>query len=144
MNLFICGVCAHVAFGSAPNNCPVCGVSRDRFKQNDRKFIEAEEMSREAAVKHLPLITVNKQCNLYLGQSCVDVLVRIGRILHPMEDAHFIAWIDCYVDDQYVARNLLTPSVNPAVVFHLRKYGSKARVVGLCNLHGHWQAEEYI
>ena len=144
MNLFICGECAHVAFGSAPNNCPVCGVSRDRFKQNDRKFIEAEEKSKETAATHVPLITVNKQCGLYLGQSCVDVLVRIGRILHPTEDAHFIAWIDCYVDDRYVARNLLTTGVNPAAVFHLRKPGCKARVVGLCNLHGHWQAEEYI
>jgi len=144
MNLFVCGVCAHVAFGSVPKNCPVCGASGSRFGQNDRKFSEAKETGEDTAVTHAPLITVNKQCGLYLGQSCVDVQVRIGRILHPMDAAHSIAWIDCYVDDRYTARSLLTTGVNPAAVFHLRKSGSKARAVGLCNLHGHWQAEEYI
>jgi len=144
MNLFICGACAHVAFGSVPNTCPVCGASGTGFRQNDRKFVEAKDLGEDTAVKHVPLITVNKQCGLYLGLSCVDVLARFGRILHPMDNAHFIAWIDCYVDDRYVARNILTTSVNPAAIFHLRKSGSRTRVVGLCNLHGHWQAEEYI
>jgi desulfoferrodoxin len=141
MKLFVCSVCGHVAFGSAPDNCPVCWAAKDKFSQNDRLFIEAEEKSKEAAVKHIPAVTVNKACGLIPEQSCVDVIVRIGKTLHPMEPAHFIKWIDCYVDDQYVERVMLSPGVNPSACFHLKKTGSKTRVVEFCNLHGHWQAE---
>ena len=144
MNTTICGLCGHVAFEATPNNCPVCATSKERFKQSDRVFIEAEERNKEAAVNHVPVITVNKQCGLYLGQSCVDVFARIGRVLHPMKEEHRVAWIDCYIDRQYVARCLLTTGVNPAAVFHLRKEGIKVCIVVLCNLHGYWQSEGYI
>ncbi len=141
MSVFICGVCGHVAFGSAPEKCPVCFASRDKFKQNDRVFIESEEKAKEGAVKHVPVITISKQCGLIPEQSCVDAVIRIGKTLHPMEEAHHIQWIDCYVDDIYIARTMLTTGVNPAVILHLRKTGARVRVVELCNLHGHWQAE---
>lgn len=144
MNLFICLVCGHIAFGSAPDNCPVCGAPKNKFSQNDKVFIEAEEKSKEAAVKHIPAVTVNKVCGLIPEQSCADVIVRIGKTLHPMEAAHFIKWVDCYVDDQFVSRIQLTPGVNPAGCFHLKKTGSKVRIVELCNIHGHWQAEAAI
>jgi superoxide reductase len=144
MGIFICAVCGHIEFGSAPANCPVCWAPKDKFSQHDRVFIEAEEKSKEAAVKHVPAITVNKSCGLIPEQPCADVLVRIGKTLHPMEPAHFIRWMDCYVDDQYVCRVMLTPGVNPAACFHLKKAGSKVRIVEFCNLHGHWQAEAQI
>jgi superoxide reductase len=141
MKLFICSVCGHVEFGSAPDNCPVCWASKDKFSQNDRLFIEAEEKSNEGAVKHVPAVTVNKSCGLIPEQLCADLTVRVGKTLHPMEPTHFIKWIDCYVDDQYVERVQLTPQVNPAACFHLKKEGSTVRVVEFCNIHGHWQAE---
>ena len=141
MALFLCTVCGYVEFGAAPERCPVCQAPKDKFKQNDRLFIEAEEKSKEAAVKHIPSITVNKQCGLIPEQSCADIIVRIGKTLHPMEPAHFIMWMDCYVDDRYVSRVLMTPGVNPAACFHLKASGTKVRIVELCNIHGHWQSE---
>jgi desulfoferrodoxin-like iron-binding protein len=144
MNLFVCAVCGHIEFRSAPDKCPVCGAPKEKFKQNDRVFIEAEEKAKEGAVKHVPVINVNKQCGLIPEQACMDVIIRVGKTLHPMEEAHHIVWIDCYVDDQYVARTMLTPAVNPAVILHLKKIGAKVRAVELCNLHGHWQAEAAI
>ena len=144
MAIFVCGMCGHIEFGSAPDKCPVCSASKDRFKQNDRVFIDAEEKSKEGAVKHVPAITVVKECGLIPEQSCADVHVRVGKTLHPMEAAHFIQWVDCYVDNQHVARSLLTPGVNPASCFHLKKAGSKVRIVEFCNIHGHWQAEAAV
>lgn len=144
MGIFICAVCGYVEFGSAPANCPVCRAPKEKFSRNDRVFIEAEEKSKEAAVKHVPSIIVNKSCGLIPEQPCADLLVRIGKTLHPMEPAHFIQWMDCYVNDQYVCRVMLTPGVNPAACFHLKKTGSKVRIVEFCNLHGHWQAEAQI
>ena len=141
MSIFICRVCDHIEFGEAPERCPVCGAPKTSFNQNDNIFVEAEEKSKEAAVKHIPAITVKKECGLIPGQGCVDIIVRIGETVHPMEEAHFIQWIDCYVDNQYISRVYLTPSVYAAGCFHLKNTGSKVRIVERCNIHGHWQAE---
>ena len=144
MSIFICGQCGHIEFGSAPEHCPVCFAPKDKFTQNDDVFEESAEKSKEAAVKHIPSIKVNKQCALIPEQSCLDVIIRIGETLHPMEEAHHIQFIDCYVDDTYISRILLTPGVFAAGCFHLKIVGSKVRIVEHCNIHGHWQAEADI
>lgn len=144
MSLFVCKACGHVEFGEAPDSCPTCGAAKGAFKPDDNLFIESQEKSKEAAVKHIPSVKVVKECKLIPEESCVDVIVRIGETLHPMTQEHAIQFIDCYVDDRYVSRMLLTPGVNPSAVFHLRAEGSKVRIVENCNLHGHWQAEAEI
>ena len=141
MSIFICGVCGHIAFGSATDNCPVCYALKELFDQNDNVFAESAEKSKEAAVKHIPYVMVNKDCGLVPNSNCVDILVRIGETVHPMEDAHFIKWVDCYLDDTYISRVILTPGINPACCFHLKDTGAKVRIIEQCNLHGHWQKE---
>lgn len=32
-SIHICSVCGHTVFGKAPDNCPVCGVKKNRFKK---------------------------------------------------------------------------------------------------------------
>ncbi|MBD3391747.1 MAG: hypothetical protein GF418_06775 [Chitinivibrionales bacterium] len=139
MSVYICNACGHIEFGSAPEKCPVCGATK--FTQNDNIFKESEEKSKEASAKHIPAITVKKECALIPNAGCVDVLVVIGEKIHPMEEKHFIQFIDCYVDDAYVSRQYLTPGVNPGSLFHLKANGSKVRIVENCNVHGYWTAE---
>ncbi len=70
--------------------------------------------------------------------------VRIGETLHPMQDSHFIQFIDCYVDETYVGRTQLTPGLFPATCFHLQTKGSKVTIVENCNVHGYWMAEAQL
>jgi len=144
MNIFICSKCGHVAYGSAPEKCPVCSATKEAYKQNDKVFAESMEKSKEAAVKHIPSVKVIKECKLIPEESCVDVIVRIGATLHPMKDEHFIQFIDCYVDNKYISRVFLTPGVNPSACFHLRAKGAKVQIVEKCNLHGYWQTEDAL
>lgn len=144
MNIFICSVCGHIEFGRAPDECPVCEAKKESFKRDDNIFTESTRKSPEAAVKHIPSITVKQECGMVPETKCTDILVRIGETLHPMEDKHFIQFIDCYIDDKYVARACLTPDVNPAIIFHLREEGRKVRIVENCNIHGYWHAEAEI
>ena len=141
MNIFMCGVCGHLEFGNAPDICPVCKSPRDKYSQNNRIFEESSEKSKEAAIKHIPVITINKKCGLIPEQPCADVIVRIGATLHPMEDAHFIQFIDCYIDDKHVSRILLRPQVYAAGCFHLKAIGTKVTIVENCNIHGYWKTE---
>ncbi len=144
MNLFICKVCGHVEFSMAPEKCPECTSPKSSYVQNDNVFIESEEKSKEAAVKHIPAIKIEKQCSLIPEQSCIDVAVRIGATLHPMEEAHHITFIDCYVDGKFVSRVVLTPGVWAAGNFHLKSAGSKITIVENCNIHGYWMAEAAV
>ncbi len=139
MNIFICKVCGHVEFNSAPEACPVCFAKT--FEQNNNVFIDSEEKSKEGAVKHIPAVQVVKKCGLIPEETCTDILVRIGETLHPMEEKHHIMFIDCYIDDKYSSRILLTPNTWAAVVFHIKTSGSKVTIVERCNLHGFWKAE---
>jgi len=142
MKLFICTVCGHIAFEKAPVNCPVCNVPK--FNQNDNIFKESEERSKEAAPKHIPSITVVKECKMVPNAGCVDVLVTIGKVLHPMEPVHHISFIDCYLDARFIARTYLTSEVNPAACFHLKSKGAKVTIVENCNIHGFWMADAPI
>jgi len=141
MAIFICSVCGHIEFGKAPDKCPVCMSPQEKYAQNDNVFIESEEKSKEAAIKHIPSITINKECKLIPELSCADIIVRIGKAIHPMEAAHYIRFIDCYVDDAYVSRVMLSPGVFAGACFHLKTKGNKVRIVENCNIHGYWQLE---
>ena len=142
MKVFICTVCGHIEFNSAPEKCPVCYAGTEKFNQNDAVFRESSEKSPEAEVKHLPAVTIEKQCGLIPESPCVDVNVRIGKTMHPMEEKHFIQFIDCYQDDRYIERVMLTPSsVYPAACFHLKNLTGRITIVENCNIHGYWKID---
>ncbi len=99
MSIFICQVCGHLAFNELPEKCPSCGSGKDNFKQNDSIFKESQEKSPEAEVKHVPEVIIKRQCGLIPEESCVDVVIRIGKTLHPVKLEHFIQFIDKIYSD---------------------------------------------
>jgi desulfoferrodoxin-like iron-binding protein len=140
MSVYSCSVCGHIEFSEVKTACPACKSPAEKFSRNDRIFEESSEKSKEAAVKHIPTVTLNRKCGMIPEQPCLDVIVRIGATLHPMEAPHFIQFIDCYVDDKYVSRMMLTPGMFPAGCFHLKSPGSTVTIVENCNIHGYWKA----
>ena len=141
MSVFICEGCGHVAFGGAPESCPVCGAPKSSFKQNDKVFEESAEKSKEGAVKHIPAVIVNKKCGLIPENDCIDIIVRVGETLHPMTPEHYIQFITCYVNNEYRGTTLLTPEMNASVIFHLQNTTGNVQIVASCNLHGFWKTE---
>jgi len=141
MDIYLCTICGHIEFKNSPDTCPVCSGPKDKFEQNNNVFIESAEKSKEAAIKHIPLINVINECGIVKEESCTDVLVRIGEKLHPMEEKHHITFIDCYVDDKYVSRVTLTPNVWASALYHLKQAGKKVTIVENCNIHGYWKQD---
>ena len=142
MELYICQSCGHVALNKKPEQCPVCATKV--FQQNDALFKESAEKSGEASVKHIPAVTVNTSCGFIPENDCVDVMVRIGATLHPMEEKHYIQFIDCYGDGTYLGRQYLTPGLNPAACFHLKAGLKTVTVIENCNIHGYWMTEQSL
>lgn len=142
MQIFKCKICGHLEFEEIPEKCPVCEAPKEDFEQNDKIFIESKEKSPEAEAKHIPALTVKKECGLIPEESCTDVFIRVGKTLHPMLENHFIQFLDCYLNDRYIVRIQLTPEVlNPATCLHMKGNTGKIAVVQNCNIHGYWVSE---
>lgn len=63
--------------------------------------------------------------------------VAVGSVAHPMEEKHYIEWIELIVDDVLVYRKILKAGEAPEAVFKVDAAGNvKARAY--CNLHGLW------
>lgn len=63
--------------------------------------------------------------------------VKIGSIPHPMEEKHYIEWIELIADGK-VYREFLQPGNTPEAIFKIEANQVIAREY--CNLHGLWKA----
>ena len=80
-----------------------------------------------AQEKHVPVI--EKTDNGYK--------VKVGSVPHPMEESHYIEWIELIADGKS-CRQFLKPGDAPEAEFCITASEVKAREY--CNLHGLWQA----
>ena len=65
------------------------------------------------------------------------VKVRVGSVAHPMEEKHWIEWIEVIVDGKS-CRQFLDPGQPPEAVFAIT--GKQITAREYCNLHGLWKA----
>jgi len=65
------------------------------------------------------------------------VKVSVGSVPHPMEEKHYIEWIEIIADGK-AYRQFLEPGQAPEAVFMVEAASIIAREY--CNLHGHWKA----
>ena len=63
--------------------------------------------------------------------------VKIGSVPHPMEEKHYIEWIEVIADGK-VYRQFLKPGDVPEAVFMINASEVTARE--FCNLHGVWKS----
>jgi superoxide reductase len=76
--------------------------------------------------KHVPVIE----------KTAAGIKVTVGSVLHPMEQAHFIEWIEVIADGQ-AYRKFLHPGEAPEATFELK--ADKVIARDYCNLHGLWK-----
>lgn len=81
-----------------------------------------------AREKHIPVIE----------KTATGVIVRVGSVAHPMEDKHYIEWIEVIADGKSYRQNLQSGDA-PEATFALSAMDISARAY--CNLHGLWKGE---
>lgn len=65
------------------------------------------------------------------------IKVKVGSVPHPMEEKHYIEWVEIIVDGK-VYREFLKPGIQPETVFCIKGENITARAY--CNLHGLWKS----
>ncbi len=86
-----------------------------------------EKTADEGKEKHVPVIEA-------MGGG---VKVKVGSNPHPMEEKHYIEWIEI-IDGDKSCRHYLKPGQSPETVFETQNQGVTAREY--CNVHGLWKA----
>lgn len=68
-----------------------------------------------------------------------EVVVTVGDVLHPMDDDHFIEFIELIVDGNSYVR-YLSPGDKPEVVFCIPENAEDVYAREYCSLHGLWRS----
>lgn len=89
--------------------------------------IQAENTVDAAKEKHVPVIERGNG----------TITVKVGSVAHPMEEKHYIQWIELIADGT-VYRQFLQPGQAPEATFCVTAENVTAREY--CNLHGQWKA----
>jgi superoxide reductase len=114
--------------------CAVCGNIVEVLHGGDGVLIccgqpmedMAEKTADQGKEKHVPVI--EKISGGYK--------VRVGSISHPMEEKHYIEWIELLADGK-AYRQFLNPGEAPEAVFNVKADSVSAREH--CNIHGLWK-----
>ena len=80
-----------------------------------------------AKEKHVPVVEKAEQ----------GIKVKVGSVPHPMEEKHYIEWVEVIVDGK-VCREFLKPGDAPEALFNLQDENVTAREY--CSIHGLWKA----
>jgi superoxide reductase len=73
-----------------------------------------------------------------IEKTAVGYTVKVGSIAHPMEEKHWIQWIELLADG-IAYHKFLSPGDKPEAEFRVKADTAAAREY--CNLHGHWKTE---
>ncbi|MFA6422037.1 MAG: desulfoferrodoxin [Candidatus Buchananbacteria bacterium] len=82
--------------------------------------------------KHVPVVE----------KTATGIKVKVGSVAHPMEESHYIEWIEVIAGDE-VLRKYLRPGDAPEAEFALpaEALAKEEYIVReYCNLHGLWKA----
>jgi superoxide reductase len=121
MQVYKCEKCGNIVevLHAGPGQLVCCDEPMKLFKENT---VDA------AKEKHVPVI-----------EKIADGWqVTVGAVAHPMEDKHYIEWIELIADGM-VHRAWLKPGDKPEATFRVKATKVSARE--FCNLHGLWKAE---
>ncbi|MDR0339085.1 MAG: desulfoferrodoxin [Desulfovibrio sp.] len=122
LELYKCKLCANLVevMQGGAGELVCCGRPMELMK---------EGVTDAAKEKHMPVI--EKTGNGYK--------VKVGAVPHPMEEKHWIQWVELVADGVSYTR-FLKPGDAPEAAFCIAE---TKNVVAreYCNLHGHWKAE---
>jgi superoxide reductase len=120
LEVYKCDKCGNIVevIHEGPGELVCCGEPMKLFVENTTDA---------AKEKHVPVIE----------QVAGGVNVKVGSVPHPMEEKHYIEWVEVISDGQ-AYRQFLNPGEAPEATFDIKAEKVTAREY--CNLHGLWKA----
>ncbi|MDY6855873.1 MAG: desulfoferrodoxin [Thermodesulfobacteriota bacterium] len=119
LEIYKCEVCGNIVevIHEGKGGLVCCGQPMKLFVENT---VDA------AKEKHVPVM-----------EKTDGLMVKIGSVAHPMEEKHYIEWIEVIADGK-AYRQFLKAGQAPEAVFNIQ--ADKVTAREYCNLHGLWKA----
>ena len=119
LEIYKCEICGNIVevLHEAKGELVCCGEPMKLMKENTM------DASKE---KHVPVIE----------KVAGGVKVKVGSVAHPMEEKHYIEWVQVISGDKAL-RQFLKPGTAPEAVFNIEGDNLVARE--FCNLHLLWK-----
>lgn len=120
--VYRCAICGNIVeiMHMAGGTLTCCGQPMELLSENT---VDA------AKEKHVPVVEAIED----------GYKVKVGSVEHPMQDNHYIEWIEL-VEENKIQRVHLKPGDKPEAVFYTDCKNVYAREY--CNLHGHWSSKK--
>ena len=122
LEVYKCNVCGNIVevLHAGEGELVCCGEPMELMEEN------TQDASYE---KHVPVVEKTGE----------GVKVLVGSDPHPMDEKHYIEWIELLVNGK-VYRQFLEPGQSPEAVFQVEAEGNiTAREY--CNVHGLWKGQ---
>jgi len=120
LQVYQCGVCGNTVqvIHAAGGELVCCNQPMNLLGENTEDAVQE---------KHVPVVEATGD----------GITVKVGSVAHPMQEDHYIEWIEAIVDGS-AYRQFLKPGDTPEAFFPVA--GARVTVRALCNLHGLWKA----
>ena len=117
--VYKCGICGNMVevLNGGAGELVCCGQPMNKLVENT---VDA------AKEKHVPVVEKVEG----------GVKVKVGEVAHPMEEKHWIEWVEVVVDGK-AYRQFLNPGEAPEATFNVE--GDQVTAREYCNLHGLWK-----
>ncbi|MEM7826854.1 MAG: desulfoferrodoxin [Candidatus Aenigmatarchaeota archaeon] len=118
--VYKCNICGNIVevLHAGIGQLVCCGQLMELLKE------KTEDIGKE---KHVPVIEKTKK----------GIKIKVGSLPHPMEEKHYIEWIQI-IADEIAYRKFLKPGDKPEAEFEIKAKKIEAREY--CNLHGLWRS----
>ena len=126
LEIYKCNVCGNVVeiINAGVGQLVCCSLPMELLPEhkNDDEYQE----------KHIPIVTLEGE----------NKTIRVGSIPHPMEEKHYIMFIEAISPDKkYLKRKYLFPSEEAKMELKQNCNYSEFTARELCNIHGLWVSE---
>jgi superoxide reductase len=88
-------------------------------------ILQQEKTADQGKEKHVPVVE----------KSATGITVKVGSVPHPMEETHYLEWVDVRTGENVYVRSF-KPGEKPETEFCIADTNVKARAY--CNVHGLW------
>ena len=118
--VYKCNVCGNIVevLNAGGGQLVCCGQPMELLTEKN------QDMGNE---KHIPIIEKTE----------TGIKIKIGSLPHPMEETHYIQWVEL-IADNISYRQFLKPNDKPEAKFCIKAESLSARCY--CNIHGLWKS----
>ncbi len=120
--IYKCSVCGNIVevVNMGVGQLVCCG--------KEMELLVPKSQDAEGKEKHVPVIE----------KTDTGYKIKVGSVPHPMEEAHYIQWIEI-IADGVSYKTFLKPGMPAEAEFCVKAEKIRAKIY--CNIHGLWQSE---